>query len=254
MPQSSSDVGVTAFPTHLRTPLQVRGPLKRITAISTFPASLKAPMNIFAALISAFQPVFPRLPLPSMSRMTSRVVLHAIGRVDCATSHLCKAHSLYSNLLTDHSPGHFPCPSASTRINFWRLCVPPSQSLEQVLHAVQSVSSQSFSHAQPLQETVSDVVPQGWPPYFIATFTSRKRCLTPPPHGALHLLHPVHASNLQSTGHGWLLQLLIANSGKHFAPPSVPSGCTRTLRVSFCSPPSHDLVHSSGLHLLTSQS
>mmetsp|Transcript_4977 Transcript_4977/g.8087 ORF Transcript_4977/g.8087 Transcript_4977/m.8087 type:complete len:222 (-) Transcript_4977:199-864(-) len=220
MPHCSRDTFAPLFPVHFDTPLQVRGPLKRITAMLAFPLASKDPMKDFAAVISASQPSFPRLPLPSISKMISREALHAKGLAISGVEHLCILHCLYCNLFSDHSSAHSPAPSDSFVMNFNRFRVPPSQSFEQPDHFVQSDSSQSFSHAAMLQALLSEVFPHGLPPYFMATFTSRKRCVTPPPHWALHLLHPLHSFKEQSTGQGALLQLRMAAKGKHFEPPS----------------------------------
>merc|ERR1719247_472499 len=152
---------------------------------------------------------------------------------------------MYCNRFEDHLSAHLPSPTGSLVMNFERFLVPPSQSLEHAVHAVQSLSSQSFSHDWALQATVCEDSPHGLPPCFIALLTSRKRCDTPPPHSALHLLHPFQAPNLQSTGHGCWLQLFTASSGKHPAPPL---GCVMTLRVNFCEPPPQEEEHSSGSH------
>merc|ERR1719262_1250923 len=89
-------------------------------------------------------------------------------------------HVLNCSRFLDHALGHLPAPSGCFCTNFWRFRVPPSQSLEQKDHLVHSVRSQSASHAWALQLLVSDVEPHGFPPYFIAFFTSRNRCWTPP--------------------------------------------------------------------------
>lgn len=141
---------------------------------------------------------------------------------------------MYCNRRGPHMPGHLPAPSAGLLTNFCRFLVPPSQSLEHDVHFVHALNSQSFSHAKMLQALVSFLALHGLPLCFMATFTSRKRWVTPPPQFAEHLLQPVQESKTQSTGQGALLQLDIAARGKHFAPPF---GCVSTLRISFCSPP-----------------
>merc|ERR1719329_922907 len=80
MPHFSGSTFFLLLPTHLRTPPQVFGPLYRITAMFPLPLSVKESTNIFAATISASQPFFPKLPLPSRSMTTSRDLLQASGR------------------------------------------------------------------------------------------------------------------------------------------------------------------------------
>merc|ERR1719265_115464 len=203
------------FAQHLRTPLQYLGPLYKITAMFALAPSVEnASTKYSAALISAFQPDCPRLPLPSRRKTTSSSFLHF------NEGQRMLLHGLYCNRSFDHAPGHLPCPSGDFMMCFVRLRVPPSQSLEHQVHLLHSLNSQSDSHDWPLQDRVCDVWPHGFPPYAMALRTSRKRCCTPPPHSALHLLQPVQADTLQSTGHGWRLHFLIAAKGKHFAPPS----------------------------------
>merc|ERR1719454_1633305 len=144
---------------HLYTPLQVRGPLKRSTA--TFaglgePAGTpcpKASTNIDAILISAFQPFLPKLPLPSSRTITSRELLHGIVTFG-AVGHPIMLQFLYSKRAGAHLSGHVPSPSGGAFTPFVRFWVPPSQSLEHLLHAVHSWSSQSFSHAKVLHDLV----------------------------------------------------------------------------------------------------
>mmetsp|Transcript_76306 Transcript_76306/g.120487 ORF Transcript_76306/g.120487 Transcript_76306/m.120487 type:complete len:223 (-) Transcript_76306:648-1316(-) len=213
-------------------------------------SGLKVSMNVLTAVICASQPSFPDFGHISIIRMTSMVLLQAKASVSL-TSHLRWAHGSYSKRFFSHTPGHLPDPSAGCFTNFVRFLVPPSQSLEHVDHFVQSLSSQSNSQAAILHALLSFCLPHGLPLYLIAILMSRTRCCTPPPHSAEHLLHPLHWSCLQSTGHGSLLQLLIAANGKHAAPPF---GCVKTLLLNFCSPPAHFFVHSSGAHFETSQS
>merc|ERR1719272_1442565 len=168
-----------------------------MTAKLDLPLSLKASTNIIAALISAAQPVFPKLPLPSMRRTISNVALHGMGRSRLLVMHRCMLHFLYCKRWSDHLSAHVPAPVATSATNFSRFLVPPSQSLEQTPRLVQEASTQSFSHASLLQAFVSDVSPQGFPPYFMAIFTSLRRWLTPPPQSALHLLQPLQVDNLQ---------------------------------------------------------
>merc|ERR1719453_161605 len=222
-----------------------------MTAMLAFLLSEKASTKYCAALISACQPFLPKLPLPSIRSTTSTTLKQGIGLSTISTLHRCMPHCLYSRRSLAHLSGQVPAPWEGSLTNFWRFWVPPSQSLEQRDHLVHAPRTQSFSHACPLHALVSDVGPHGLPLYFIASFTSRRRCWTPPPHSALHLLQPLQTESLQSTGHGTMLQLLSAASGRHLAPPF---GWVSTLRVNFCSPLPHFFVHSSGSHLDTSQS
>merc|ERR550537_1386691 len=188
-----------------------------------------------------------------MRNKMSKDWLHCITALLTGTGHLFMLQFLYCKRAGDHLLAHFPAPSGACFTNFWRLRVPPSQSLEHQDHLVHSVKSQSFSHALMLHAMDSDVEPQGLPPYFMARSTSRTRCWTPPPHSALHLLQPLQVATLQSTGQGCKLHFFIAAKGKHLAPPF---GWATTLRVSFCSPPGrpfwkHFFVHSSGSHFET---
>merc|ERR1719517_141688 len=66
-----------------------------------------------------------------------------------------------------------------------------------------------------------DVALHGLPSNLMAVFTSRKRCSTPPPHSAMHLLHPDQASKSQFTGHGCALQVFSISNGKQSIPPLV---------------------------------
>merc|ERR1719409_1855067 len=116
--------------------------------------------------------------------------------------HDCGLHSSYSKRSLSQGPGHLPAPFGADLICFVLFLVPPSQSLEQCDQAPHSPRVQSASHASVLHGIVLDVSPQGVPPKAIAVVTSRRRCFTPPPHSALHLLQPLHASNLQSMGQG----------------------------------------------------
>merc|ERR1712232_378565 len=104
-------------------------------------------MKSFAAATVASQPLCSRLPLPSKSKRTSSVLLQLSGNFGSGTGHRFILQFLYCKRFKDHSPAHFPSPSASASMNFWRFLVPPSQSLEQEDHFVQAESSQSFSHA-----------------------------------------------------------------------------------------------------------
>merc|ERR1719498_1071448 len=108
-------------------------------------------------------------------------------------------HCLYSSRVLSHLSAHFPSPWAWTFTNFWRFMVPPSQSLEQSDQDVQGLNTQSASQAWSLHALLCDFSPHGFPPFLGATLTSRSRCITPPPHAAVHLLQPDHASSSQST-------------------------------------------------------
>merc|ERR1719313_1201036 len=124
-------------------------------------------------------------------------------------------HFLYSKRSLSQGPGHLPAPLGADLMCFVLFLLPPSQSLEQCDHGPHSVRVQSASHAWVLHGIVLDVSPQGVPPKAIAVVTSRRRCFKPPPHSALHLLQPLHASNLQSIGQGCRLHFAIAVKGNH---------------------------------------
>merc|ERR1719409_2425548 len=96
------------FAQHLRTPLQYLGPLYKITAMFALAPSVEnASTKYSAALISAFQPDCPRLPLPSRRKTTSSSFLHFSG------GHRNMLHILYSNRSRDHAFGQAPAPFAA---------------------------------------------------------------------------------------------------------------------------------------------
>ena len=101
--------------------------------------------NIFAALISASQPLCPRLPLPSMRKTMSSVSLHFVTGSATGTMHRFMLHALNCKRSLDHVVAHLPAPSAGIFTNLCRFRVPPSQSLEHHDPLVHAVSSQSFS-------------------------------------------------------------------------------------------------------------
>merc|ERR1740130_1611457 len=241
----SISTGLDVWSKHCLTPDQLLGPLKRITdKRASVPSPSKAATNASAAFFEAIQPFLPSEPLPSMRRTTSNLALQVRVLAFGASLHLWRLQSAYARrppFPVSHMPGQVPDPVACFLTNFCRFRVPESQSLEQRPQAPQSLSSQSDSQDCTLHAFVSDVSPHGLPLFFMWRWTSRNRCMTPPPHSALHLLQPAHASSLQSTGHGMSWQLFICARGKHFAPPW---GCVATDRVSFCTPPPHGLEHS----------
>merc|ERR1719310_756153 len=103
--------------------------------------------NSCAILISATHPFLPRLPLPSRSKTTSRVLLQANGAgsepLESSTTQRFMLHCLYCKRLESHLSGHLPAPSAGVLTNLTRFLVPPSQSLEHPDHLVHPLSSQS---------------------------------------------------------------------------------------------------------------
>merc|ERR1719277_1662406 len=103
MPQLSGLTFSLDFPVHLSTPLQVRGPLYRYTAMLAFPLAMKALTNNLAVFISALKPFLPILPLPSRSNTTSTFLSQANGTSAPAVSHNFMLQFSYCNLLTDHS-------------------------------------------------------------------------------------------------------------------------------------------------------
>merc|ERR1719181_2074745 len=110
---------------HLLTPPYVLGPEYAITdsCVLTLSAFLvaKASMNKFAALISAFQPFFLKLPLPSRSITTSSLALHGMTPIFLSSlgmKHRLMAHFLNCKRSFDHAPGHLPSPVAFFETHF----------------------------------------------------------------------------------------------------------------------------------------
>merc|ERR1719443_681591 len=108
--------------------------------------------------------------------------------VRSGTLHLWVAQASYCNLDGSHLSAHFPEPSAGVLTMRSLLLVPPSQSLEQLVHFVQGWSSQSFSQASTLHCFDCPVLPHCLPPCAAGVFTSRTRLAMPPPHLEEHLL------------------------------------------------------------------
>mmetsp|Transcript_25099 Transcript_25099/g.65571 ORF Transcript_25099/g.65571 Transcript_25099/m.65571 type:complete len:367 (+) Transcript_25099:712-1812(+) len=148
--------------------------------------------------------------------------------------------------------GHVPPPVASVITSLPRAIEPPPHILEHVDHSLQSDSSHSRSHASRLQPSVSPVSSQAWPPCAGSTLGLRMRCLTPPPHAALHALHSLQESSSQSTGQGCSAHLRSSSSGGHPTPPLL-GGETVCLRSTWVPPP-QVAEQASGTQSVTAQS
>merc|ERR1719487_1752230 len=133
-----------------------------------------------------------------------------------------------------------------------RTCEPPSHILLHVDHLVHGASSQSILHFAILQLASSLVAPHGSPPCLASTSTLRSRSMTPPPHGALHELQPVHSPIWQFTGQSSSPHFSTISKPGHSAPPFC--GGVRTLRVKVWVPPPHVEVHALLSHFETTQS
>mmetsp|Transcript_36488 Transcript_36488/g.113747 ORF Transcript_36488/g.113747 Transcript_36488/m.113747 type:complete len:348 (+) Transcript_36488:645-1688(+) len=197
--------------------------------------------NFLANALVALHPDEPTLPLPSSSSTTSIFVLHSSGLTG-SRMQACSLQGSLMSLAASLLRGHLPRPTAGVATALRFVLLPASHCLEQMDHSVHGAKSQSLSQACMLQETVSEVSPQGLPSYRGCTRTFRARSMTPPPHSAEQALQPLHSSSLQSTGQGCSWQLCICFRGGHALPPPVAGMMTE--RCSSWTPPPQVREHS----------
>ena len=102
-----------------------------------------------------------------------------------------------------------------------RVWVPLPHEREHGVYAPNAVRTQLTAHEWPLQVFVSDWVGHATPPLSGAVATLRVRVAKPVPQESEQADHVVHAETTQSTGHGMVLQLCIAESelAEHGLPP-----------------------------------
>merc|ERR1719276_33201 len=153
-------------PVHLFRALKVEGPLKSSTAKFT---SLSPPDIAFANMAPnsfiAFQPLGPKLPLPSSARMMSTLESHLNVGAFTPTIHGSVLHISNSNLSGSSSCAQVPCPNAASITGFMRYLRPVLHILVHGDQELQSPSSQSWLQDCMLHASVSEVSPHGSPPF-----------------------------------------------------------------------------------------
>ena len=102
-------------------------------------------------------------------------------------------------------------------------------------------TTQFNGHACALQARVSAECGHATPPC-CGSVVARLRDWKPLPHDLVQVDQALNALNTQSTAHGETLQARVSAECGHGTPPYKATGAT-VLRLRFCEPPPHDLVH-----------
>jgi hypothetical protein len=129
----------------------------------------------------------------------------------------------------------------TVRVRCW---VPPPQVFEQVVQALQALTTQSTGAGQAwvLHGCITLSAGQAIPPLAAGVTTARVRAWVPPPQVLLQVDQSVHGPTTQSTGttHAWVLQSWLSVRAGH-AFPAFWAG-TVTVRARVCVPPPQVLL------------
>mmetsp|Transcript_49339 Transcript_49339/g.91026 ORF Transcript_49339/g.91026 Transcript_49339/m.91026 type:complete len:212 (-) Transcript_49339:333-968(-) len=166
---SSQLLGAFRLPMQMSNLRKLLGPLKSNIENSTSSSPRERVLaNFFAASTLANQPSSPKLPLPSMTNMTSTLDLHSknglVSLISKVSSQDWVLHGWNWSLCgSSSSSQQRPSPVASFSTWRTRFCDPPPQTLSHSLHSHHSASSQFWSQLCVLQLSASEVASQGCP-------------------------------------------------------------------------------------------
>ena len=118
-------------------------------------------------------------------------------------------------------------------------CEPAPHDLVQVDQVSHVPTMQLTGHACTLHARVSAECAQALPPD-VGCVCARLRDCEPPPHDLVHVDQLPRLSSTQSVAHAWLLHACVSSACGQASPPFWGGVW---VRLRFCEPPPHDLVH-----------